>query len=648
MTKTSSLDSARDLESPLSIVELFHLAKKLLSLQTRVENRQLRKDNSRLQKTHVNSSDSGVSGAKQLDLLSPMSVDDLKSLSLQQLPRHKQAFGPSAMEVTPNSMDNSPPVALRHVSDHMWDHPVNSKGFATTSTTITPAQRAKREFPSPQLQTSWSPPKVGQNGVMPMNVAPLTNVSSGMIVNNGFSAQKAAPAQQAIKSNLTSSLMSSLSEQKEQQTAATECFNCHTLKTPLWRKSPDGKTLCNACGLFQRLHGTTRPLSMKTDVIKKRSSRKGPTTSKAEFSDNYSLLRSQDNSSYPNPIKFDNTYYDGESSISSTPGLTSAIDNRYKNILILPKPSSGGGSGSSVPNNSSASQNNGPSSLQNMSIPIPNNSYTSPASPFTANLSNGNQQFKRKKSDLNIAASNDFSESFGRRVPLQFSMSNQNSYSKRNSYSSSLHRRTSMTNLSSLNRKSSFMSSGMGAVALSPLQANALTPTNINTLLLNQKFSVNNNNSYFENPNSLSAQRNGASLARDGNYVETPGSVTSHSSFSGSVPTRPSFTNPLELMGPDNGFRSSLVSAREINVMDLLPSEKPLEEGHFFKNYTSLYNDDEDLKMPSSQGEVVGSKFAIQPSATTSSLTQGLKHGTGTAQSEMSDVRDLDWLKFEI
>ena len=53
-----------------------------------------------------------------------------------------------------------------------------------------------------------------------------------------------------------------------------QCFNCKTFKTPLWRRDPDGNTLCNACGLFQKLHGTMRPLSMKSDVIKKRASRK--------------------------------------------------------------------------------------------------------------------------------------------------------------------------------------------------------------------------------------------------------------------------------------------------------------------------------------------------------------------------------------
>ncbi|KAJ2714546.1 Sodium- and chloride-dependent GABA transporter 1 [Coemansia spiralis] len=49
------------------------------------------------------------------------------------------------------------------------------------------------------------------------------------------------------------------------------CTNCATTTTPLWRRDPDGKPLCNACGLFFKLHGVTRPLSLKTNVIKKRN-----------------------------------------------------------------------------------------------------------------------------------------------------------------------------------------------------------------------------------------------------------------------------------------------------------------------------------------------------------------------------------------
>ncbi|KAK9373035.1 uncharacterized protein V1513DRAFT_433210 [Lipomyces chichibuensis] len=51
----------------------------------------------------------------------------------------------------------------------------------------------------------------------------------------------------------------------------TTCTNCHTQTTPLWRRDPEGQPLCNACGLFLKLHGVVRPLSLKTDVIKKRN-----------------------------------------------------------------------------------------------------------------------------------------------------------------------------------------------------------------------------------------------------------------------------------------------------------------------------------------------------------------------------------------
>lgn len=60
----------------------------------------------------------------------------------------------------------------------------------------------------------------------------------------------------------------------DQPKKVVQCFNCRTMKTPLWRRSPEGNTLCNACGLFQKLHGTMRPLSLKTDIIKKRNSKK--------------------------------------------------------------------------------------------------------------------------------------------------------------------------------------------------------------------------------------------------------------------------------------------------------------------------------------------------------------------------------------
>lgn len=37
------------------------------------------------------------------------------------------------------------------------------------------------------------------------------------------------------------------------------CENCLTSNTPLWRKTSDNRILCNACGLFFKLHGIIRP-----------------------------------------------------------------------------------------------------------------------------------------------------------------------------------------------------------------------------------------------------------------------------------------------------------------------------------------------------------------------------------------------------
>ncbi|CAO3682320.1 unnamed protein product [Rhizopus stolonifer] len=59
-------------------------------------------------------------------------------------------------------------------------------------------------------------------------------------------------------------------ETKEDEGPQLVCSNCSTNKTPLWRRDDEGAPLCNACGLYLKLHHERRPLSMKTDIIKKR------------------------------------------------------------------------------------------------------------------------------------------------------------------------------------------------------------------------------------------------------------------------------------------------------------------------------------------------------------------------------------------
>ena len=48
------------------------------------------------------------------------------------------------------------------------------------------------------------------------------------------------------------------------------CTNCGTTTTTLWRRNNEGEPVCNACGLYYKLHGVNRPLAMRKDGIQTR------------------------------------------------------------------------------------------------------------------------------------------------------------------------------------------------------------------------------------------------------------------------------------------------------------------------------------------------------------------------------------------
>lgn len=51
------------------------------------------------------------------------------------------------------------------------------------------------------------------------------------------------------------------------------CTNCRTQTTTIWRRNVRGEMVCNACGLYFKLHGIDRPLTMRRDTIHTRRRR---------------------------------------------------------------------------------------------------------------------------------------------------------------------------------------------------------------------------------------------------------------------------------------------------------------------------------------------------------------------------------------
>ncbi|KAG0330253.1 hypothetical protein BG004_002148 [Podila humilis] len=49
-----------------------------------------------------------------------------------------------------------------------------------------------------------------------------------------------------------------------------ECANCSQTQTPLWRKNEAGEPICNACGLYAKLHNRDRPVTMRKTKITRR------------------------------------------------------------------------------------------------------------------------------------------------------------------------------------------------------------------------------------------------------------------------------------------------------------------------------------------------------------------------------------------
>nr|CAD2196839.1 unnamed protein product [Meloidogyne enterolobii] len=68
--------------------------------------------------------------------------------------------------------------------------------------------------------------------------------------------------------------------QTTQKRTGIICSNCRTEQTTLWRRNVRQEPVCNACGLYYKLHNQHRPINMKKDQIQSRNRKLGSKSKK--------------------------------------------------------------------------------------------------------------------------------------------------------------------------------------------------------------------------------------------------------------------------------------------------------------------------------------------------------------------------------
>ncbi|KAI8889089.1 hypothetical protein K501DRAFT_282489 [Backusella circina FSU 941] len=127
--------------------------------------------------------------------------------------------------------------------------------------------------------------------------------------------------------------------------SVTICANCETTTTPLWRRDSGGRTICNACGLYYKLHLVHRPATMMRTVIKRRkrcsanekaemkSSRRRSTTDPYKDEQDLDFMRQRRRSLSPS---YRHVSYASHPSPPPPPSLPSNISSPSSQPIVLP------------------------------------------------------------------------------------------------------------------------------------------------------------------------------------------------------------------------------------------------------------------------------------------------------------------------
>lgn len=130
------------------------------------------------------------------------------------------------------------------------------------------------EYPSGNIaSSSWAPTNSIAHYEAPPPLSDKCEQCNSPLSNkiNGFCPNcYGAPIRQTVRVGPRQTKPKASAAAANNRRTGVSCANCHTTSTTLWRRNNDGNPVCNACGLYFKLHNTNRPLSMKKEGIQKR------------------------------------------------------------------------------------------------------------------------------------------------------------------------------------------------------------------------------------------------------------------------------------------------------------------------------------------------------------------------------------------
>ncbi|GAN08089.1 transcription factor [Mucor ambiguus] len=138
------------------------------------------------------------------------------------------------------------------------------------NTTISPIALAPRISPAPLLAPAPPPPSsFSSSPLSSSTVVSKPPVPTFVVTQQQSTSQQSKENVSSVTTTSAAAITSSSSTSLE-DLANLICANCQTTTTPLWRRDESGHPICNACGLYFKLHSVRRPITMKRSTIKRR------------------------------------------------------------------------------------------------------------------------------------------------------------------------------------------------------------------------------------------------------------------------------------------------------------------------------------------------------------------------------------------